>query len=290
MSATSGKLEDLGFSKSQKKALLTLLADDDQEVFEQIRETIVDRGAAAAEWLQDYTLDSDPILRKRVRGIVAHFELQIADTNFLRFCLSKGEKFDVEEGAWLLAKTRYSDINVAAYSAVLDEYAEKLKDRIDFGAPPGQILRTISYYLYHDMGYVGNVTNYYDPENSYLNRVVDNKTGNPISLSAIYLFVAQRLHLPLVGIGMPGHFICRFQSSKEEIYIDPFQQGKMMTKGQCIKMLIQSGHDYHESFIAPISPRRMLLRICSNLQHAYTTQDQPAEGTRLQRYIIALSK
>jgi regulator of sirC expression with transglutaminase-like and TPR domain len=89
---------------------------------------------------------------------------------------------------------------------------------------------------------------------------------------------------------MPGHFICRFQSSKEEIYIDPFQQGKMMTKGQCIKMLIQSGHDYHESFIAPISPRRMLLRICSNLQHAYTTQDQPAEGTRLQRYIIALSK
>ncbi|MFT6621010.1 MAG: regulator of sirC expression with transglutaminase-like and TPR domain [Limisphaerales bacterium] len=140
------------------------------------------------------------------------------------------------------------------------------------------------------MGYVGNVTNYYDPENSYLNRVVDNKTGNPISLSAIYLFVAQRLHLPLVGIGMPGHFICRFQSSKEEIYIDPFQQGKMMTKGQCIKMLIQSGHDYHESFIAPISPRRMLLRICSNLQHAYTTQDQPAEGTRLQRYIIALSK
>ncbi len=290
MSATSDNSEALGFSESQKQAILTLLADEDQGVFEQIRDTILERGPAAAEWLQQYTLDSDPLLRKRARGIVSHFEQQTADTEFLRFCLSSGEKLSVEEGVWLLAKTGFPEINIAAYIAVLDEYAEKLKDRIDFGACSEQMLATINYFLYHDLGYNGNIANYYDPENSYLNRVVDRRTGNPISLCAIYMFVAKRLHLPIAGIGMPDHFLCRFQTSREEIYIDAFEKGKMLTRGQCTKLLIQRGHDPHDSFLAPISPRRMLLRICSNLQHAYTTQDRTEDATRLQRYIVALSK
>ena len=89
---------------------------------------------------------------------------------------------------------------------------------------------------------------------------------------------------------MPQHFICRFQTSREQIYIDPFQKGRLMTKGDCHKMLLQSGQDINDDFLAPVSPRRMLLRMCSNLQHAYSTQDQPEDARRMQRYIIALSK
>lgn len=290
MSPSAENSTDLTFTEGQKKALLTLLTDDDPDVYENIRQTILDQGPAAADWLQRYTLADDPLLRKRAASIVGHFERQSADNGFLGFCLNKSEKIDVERGAWLLAKTRYSSINVEAYTALLDNYASELKDRIDFGAPASQILATINFYLYHYLGYCGDMERYYDPQNSFLNRVVDRQKGNPISLSAVYMFVCKRLHLPVVGIGMPGHFICRFQTTREQIYIDPFQKGKLMTKGECIKMLIQSGHDYHESFISPVSPRRMLLRMCSNLQHAYSTQELPEDAAQMQHYIIALSK
>lgn len=282
--------EGPAFSESEKSALLTLLTDDDPEVYHSIHDTILERGPEAGEWMREHVLDNDPCLRRRATAIVDHFDQLAADNDFLRFCLNKSDKIDVERGAWLLARTRYTKINVDAYAAMLDNYVSELKDRIDFGAPANRILNTINFYLYTFLGYCGDMENYYDPQNSFLNRVVDRLKGNPISMSAVYLFVAKRLHLPVVGIGMPGHFICRFQTSREQIYIDPFQKGKLMTKGECIKMLIQSGHDYHDSFLSPVSPRRMLLRMCSNLQHAYSTQDQPEDAKRMQRYIIALSK
>lgn len=290
MISTADSNEGPAFSESEKSALLTLLTDDDPEVYHSIHDTILERGPEAGEWMREHVLDNDPCLRRRAMAIVDHFDQLAADNDFLRFCLNKSDKIDVERGAWLLARTRYTKINVDAYAAMLDNYVSELKDRIDFGAPANRILNTINFYLYTFLGYCGDMENYYDPQNSFLNRVVDRLKGNPISMSAVYLFVAKRLHLPVVGIGMPGHFICRFQTSREQIYIDPFQKGKLMTKGECIKMLIQSGHDYHDSFLSPVSPRRMLLRMCSNLQHAYSTQDQPEDAKRMQRYIIALSK
>ncbi|NDF00258.1 MAG: hypothetical protein EB034_18610 [Verrucomicrobia bacterium] len=161
---------------------------------------------------------------------------------------------------------------------------------IEFGAPLDRIIGTINYYLFHDLGFSGNESAYYDPDNSYLNRVVDRRTGNPISLCVVYLAVAKRLQLPITGIGMPGHFVCRLQTSRGEVYIDPFRKGKLMTKGDCIKFLINSGHDFHDGFLAPVTPRRILLRICSNLHNIYTNLNLPDETLRFQRYIVALSK
>lgn len=290
MISSADSNESPAFSEKEKSALLTLLTDEDPEIYHRIHDTILGRGPAAGEWMREHVLDDDPCLRRRANAIVDHFDQLEADNEFLKFCLNKSEKIDVERGAWLLAKTNYSKINIDAYMAVLDDYVSELKDRIDFGAPANRILNTINFYLYSYRGYCGDMENYYDPQNSYLNRVVDRRKGNPISMSAVYMFVAKRLHLPVVGIGMPGHFICRFQTTREQIYIDPFQKGKLMTKGECIKMLIQSGHDMNDSFLSPVSPRRMLLRMCSNLQHAYSTQDQPEDAKRMQRYIIALSK
>ena len=290
MTSSADSNESPAFSESEKSALLTLLTDEDPEVYHSIHDTILGRGPAAAEWMREHILDDDPCLRRRANAIVDHFDQLAADNEFLKFCLNKSDKIDVEHGAWLLAKTNYSKINIDAYSAMLDNYVSELKDRIDFGAPANRILGTINFYLYSFLGYCGDMENYYDPQNSYLNRVIDRQKGNPISMSAIYIFVARRLHLPVVGIGMPQHFICRFQTSREQIYIDPFQKGRLMTKGDCHKMLLQSGQDINDDFLAPVSPRRMLLRMCSNLQHAYSTQDQPEDARRMQRYIIALSK
>src|SRR5262249_4642267 len=156
--------------------------------------------------------------RRRANEIVIHFERQGADNEFLSFCLRQGEKLDLEEGAWRLARTRYPSINVDAYRALLDSFAEELKQRIDPGEKARASLTTINQYLFNELGFCGNEENYYDPENSYLNRVIDRRTGNPINLSMLYLLLGQRLHLPMSGINLPGHFVCRHQSTSGEIF------------------------------------------------------------------------
>jgi len=190
----------------------------------------------------------------------------------------------------LLSRTRYPEVNVEAYQALFDNYAGDLRERIDFGAPPEQMLGVINEYLFSELGFAGNEQNYYDPDNSYLNRVVDRRAGNPISLCIVYLLVARRLRLPVTGIGMPGHFLCRFQCSTEEIYIDAFNRGKQLSKADCVKYLIHTSHGFQEGFLAPATPRRILLRVCSNLHQIYTQLAQTDEIARLQRYIIALAK
>jgi len=277
-------------SESQKAALIKLLADEDPAVYRVIREKFLSYGQMASAWMQPHVLSSDPVLRRRSQEIIDYLARQSADNRFLAFCLSHGEDLDVEQGSWLLAQTRYPDINVAAYQALFDSYVGDLKEKIDFGSPPLQILATINEYLFKELGFRGNEQNYYDQENSYMNRVVDRRTGNPISLGMIYSFVSRRLRLPVTGIGMPGHFVCRFQSSTDEIYIDAFNGGKLLTKADCVKYLLQTSHGFQEGFLAPATPRRILLRMCSNLHQIYLHHKQVDETARLQRYIVALAK
>src|SRR5262245_36387132 len=208
-------------SKSACDALVNLLADDDPSVYQAIRRKIVSCGPESVEWLRPHVLSNDPVLRRHVRDVIGYFDRQEADNQFLSFCLKHGEDFDLETGAWLLAKTAYPAINVEGYQALLETYSADLSERIDLASGPEHVLETVNEFLFTELKFTGNETNYYDPENSYLNRVLDRRTGNPINLSLLYMLLTRRLRLPVIGIGLPGHFICRFQSSSDEIYIDP---------------------------------------------------------------------
>ena len=291
MSSSIATEKSQALSESQRTALIKLLADEDPAVYHLVRKKILSYGQTAILWMQPHVLSSDPVLRRRAQEISDHLARQSADNRFLAFCLSQhGEDLDLEQGTWLLAQTRHPDTNVAAYQALFDSYAGDLRERIDFAAKPEQILSAINQYLFSGLGFRGNEENYYEPENSYLNRVIDRRTGNPFSLCMVYLFLSRRLHLPVTGIGMPGHFLCRFQCSTDEMYIDAFNRGKLLTKNDCVKYLVQTSYGYQEGLLTPATPRRTLLRMCSTLHQIYLHLKLPDETARLQRYIVALAK
>jgi len=277
-------------SESQRTALLKLLADEDPAVYRTVRTKILSCGPPAIEWLRPHTVSADPALRRRTQEIVLHFARQAADNGFLAFCLKHGEDCDLEQGSWLLAQTQYPHINIEAYQALLDTFAGDLRERLDFGADARQILTAMNRYLFRDLGFTGNEEKYYDPENSYLNSVIDRRTGNPINLCLVYILLARRLRLPVTGIGLPGHFICRYQSTATEIYIDAFNRGKFLTKADCVQYLTKGNYSLRDDYLAPVSPRRLLLRICGNLHQIYLHLEQAEDATRLQRYLIALAR
>jgi regulator of sirC expression with transglutaminase-like and TPR domain len=270
--------------------LISLLGDEDEGVYEKVRRTLLDYGPDSADWLRPYLIDPEPRMRHRAQEIVGHIDRQEADNRFLGFCISQPEDLDVEKGAWLLARTRYSEINVAAYQALLDSYAGELRERMGAQQDPESLLAILREYLFEELGFRGDEREVHNPDNSYLNRVIDRRAGDSIHLCLVYLLLARRLRLPVTGISMPGHFICRFQSSKFERYIDVFFGGKLLTKAECIRYLVCAGHGYLDGYLAPVTPRRLLLRVCAHLHQRYVDLGSPGETARFQRYIVALSK
>jgi regulator of sirC expression with transglutaminase-like and TPR domain len=277
-------------SQGQRAALINLLTDEDPAIYHTVRREILSCGDSADEWVRPHMLSGNPVLRRRAQEIVRNLERQRADNRFLAFCLKHGQEFDLEHGAWLLAQSEFPEINVEAYQALLDSYAAEMYERIGSGGPAKQILGVMNEYLFGKLGFRGNEQNYYDPENSYLNRVIDRRSGNPINLCLVYILIGRRLRLPLTGIGLPGHFICRYQSSSDELYIDVFNRGRFLTKADCIQYLLQGNYSLRDDYLAPISARRLLLRVCGNLHQIYVRLELAEETTRLQRYLVALSR
>ncbi|MCS7338127.1 MAG: transglutaminase-like domain-containing protein [Verrucomicrobiae bacterium] len=276
-------------SDTQKAALISLLADDDPAVYISVRQQLLSFGPVVRDWLRPYLISNDPVLRRRAAQIIEQLGRQLADTRFLSFCLRSGEDPDLEQGAWLLAQTRYPEVNVEAYRALLDEYALRLHERVVFAHGARGVLTVINQYLFEKLGFAGDEENYYDPDNTYLNKVIDRRKGNPVSLCVLYMLIARRLHLPVTGIGLPGHFVCRFQTSCEEIYIDCFNRGKFMTRADCIHYLVRGKYNLHEEYLVPLTPRRLLLRMCGNLHRSYFHLEQAEEAKRVHRYLVALA-
>lgn len=278
------------FSEKEKAALVCLLKDEDPKVFSMIRDTLAERSTDGMDWLQSLRLHDDLLVRKRARLICRQIHLREADHRFLKFCLLGGDHLDLERACLLLSQTEDPGISVDGYRALLDDYARDLLPVLDYGSEPEALLGQFHEHLFGKLGFQGDHEDYYSADNSLLSKVMDRRKGNPITLSVVYMAVARRLRLPVAGIGLPGHFLCRFQTPKRELYVDPFNGGKMLTRKNCLDFLQKTGHPFHVNFLSPVSPRRMLLRICSNLHRIHSKNGDTARIERFHGYLAALTR
>src|SRR5207253_3074376 len=133
---------------------------------------------------------------------------------------------DVAELALLLARDEYPDLDVEAALGELTAMGREARAYVrgDLDAR----VTGLCCYLFHEMGFRGNAQDYYDPRNSYLNDVLDRRTGIPISLSVVAMAIGSRAGLPVVGVGLPGHFIAKAQHGEQEILFDPFHGGRVL--------------------------------------------------------------
>jgi len=279
-----------GFSRSQLQAMLTLLGDEDPSVVERIREHILSAGHVGLDFLEQNTLHPVPLIRRRVLEILDKCAAHQRDSEFLAFVLSQGEHFDLEEGIWRFTLTSYPRLNIEGFKAQLDDWSDRIRHAMGNSAGPGVAIDAFNEVLFRQLGFVGNEADYFNPENSYLNRVMDLRRGIPISLCLVYLLIGKRLGLPLVGIGMPGHFICRWQTATEEVFIDPFHLGRLLTRGECRKRLQDLAIEYDDRHLAPLSHRRTLTRVVANLHLIHKERRETATVERFLRYLIALSR
>ncbi len=278
-------------SVTRQQALLTLLADEDGAVVESILKQLAPKGRPQA-WLKAHRLHGDPVIRARVRELWDTQARIDTDREFLEFCAGHGEHFDLEEAVWLLARTRNPEAPIEAYQAQLDWWAQAAAPTVESATDGAGVVSALNAVLFGEQGFRGNSEQYFDPDNSYMDRVIDRRRGIPITLCCVYQFVARRLGLPVVGIGMPGHFLCRYQDAQGEWLIDAFHGGRLVTRSEARQRLAHFALPDSDSAILlqPITPRRCLQRMIANLHVIHQERRDAGESRRLQQYLILLSR
>ena len=141
------------------------------------------------------------------------------------------------------------------------------------------------------MGFCGNTEDYYEPDNSYLNQVLERCKGIPISLSVIYLEIAKRINFPMVGIAMPGHFLIRPDFEDAGIFIDVFHQGEILFEQDCQKLLqeiYQQPILLEPHFLAAVSNQQILTRMLTNLKFIYANRQQYRKALEVIELILLL--
>ncbi len=180
------------------------------------------------------------------------------------------EEIDLARAALLIAATEYPGLSIERELFRIDEIAEGIAARMDDDTPLYQ-LNTLSEYLFDELKFAGNHTNYHDPRNSFLNDVIERRVGIPITLSLLYIEVGKRLGVPLLGIGMPGHFIVRHRD-ESDVFVDPFHGGILLSEDECaerVKQVTQGTLTWDRSYLEPVRSREFIARMLRNLKVVY---------------------
>jgi len=173
-----------------------------------------------------------------------------------------------------LARDVYPGLALAPYLSRLDEMAEEVAARRP-GLSASLRYEAMRRVLTEQYELRGNEDDYYDPQNSYLNRVLERRLGIPITLSIVWLEVARRLKWPVAGAGLPGHFIIRFDDEERFVLVDPFRGGRTLSIDDCRRILehhFEGAIEFSPRFLEPVDVRYILARLLNNLRSIYVAQ------------------
>ena len=216
---------------------------------------------------------------------------QVGWRNFAEEVQKQDRTIDLAKASLYYAQAEYPSLDIDQYLNTLDEIARNIEVNLPQERYPLQVIKTINNYLFNELKFQGDSQNYYNPENSYLNRVIDRCTGIPITLSVIYLEIAKRINFPMVGIGMPGHFIIRPDFEDAGIFVDAFNQGEILFEQDCearLSQLYQQPVKLEPHFLNPVSNHQILARMLNNLKQIYLHHRQLDKVLAIVKGILTL--
>ena len=194
--------------------------------------------------------------------------------------------------ALLIAQSEYPTIDVDAYERQLQSIAETLENELRGkreSRSPRQVPLTVNRLLYRELGFRGNDTAYDDPRNLYLNHVLDERTGIPVTMAIVYTEICQRAGLDVRPVGLPGHVICRYQPAgtseeHDSFLLDVFNNGRLLSERDCrvlVRNIFGSGEPFREHFLTTMTPRQVIQRLLHNLKVGYLRRGDEERAARI---------
>ena len=206
-----------------------------------------------------------------------------APDRFAELMAREEPAIDLARACLLIAQDAYPGLDVEGYLGEIERLAARLRGRLAEGDDAEERIAALSEFLFADLGYTGNADNYYDPRNSYLNEVLDRRTGIPLTLSVLYMEIGRRIGLPLEGVSFPGHFLIKLKMPQGEVVIDPFT-GHSLSREELDELLLpyKRNRGLLGEFDTPLGlflqaapARDVIARMLRNLKGIYREADKP---------------
>lgn len=297
-------------SDNELLSLIALLDDDDDEIVQHVESKLLSMGAGVVPMLENEWASVNSILhQQKIENIIHRIQFENQLENLRSW--SKTEDQDLLEGLYIIAKYRYPELDKQTIINELDRIRLDIWLELHYDLTAYEKIRIMNHVIYTVHGFKGNTDQYHDPQNSFINNVLESKRGNPIMLAVVYMLVAQRLNIPIYGINLPQHFVLGFKEESTTIdisdafnqtgqhekhrgkilfYINAFNNGSVFSKANLEQFLRQIQIEPRMEFFEPCTNIDIVKRVLRNLVVAYEKSNKPQKVEDIHQMLSVLGE
>ena len=288
--------------KQELNALISLLDDPDEAIFQQVSMKFLTLGEEIIPALEDAWEHSfDTLIQNRIENIIHQIQFDLIKESLKEWAHPDNQ--NLLEGALLIARYQYPDVDVTKIKKQIDQIKQDVWLELNENLTALEKVKIINHILFDVHNFSGNTSNYHAPQNSYLNNVLESKKGNPLLLSIIYTIIAQKLDIPIYGVNLPEHFILCYVDLEHMgipptpknlginvlFYINPFSKGTVFGQKEIDAFLKQLKLEQQPIFYEPCSNLEIIKRLLRNLIASYEKLGYPDKSEELKLLLTGMN-
>jgi len=281
--------------KTELSALIHLLDDPDEEVFRHVTDRLISLGTTVIPSLEDaWEKTFDPNLHYRLEELIHLIQFENLLKDLSRWANKRTD--DLFEGALLISRYQYPDLDEFAIKEQIDRMSREIWQEMNYSLTPLEQVNVFNHVLFTLNGFSGNTQNIHDPQNHYLKYVLESKKGNPVSLSILYLILAEKIRMPVYGVVLPQHCVLSFhkdyvlegdaeQRIRNSIlfYINPFNKGIIFNRDDITMFLKKLNVTAKPSHYLPCTNKEIITALINSLMVSYELAGVPEKVKELIR-------
>ena len=277
-------------STTEIKAIAKLLKSQDEITTKLMEEQLKTFDNRLLREIDKEISPSDIELKNYFLNLVFNTKREQLKNDFLKWSTNGT---NLQEGVFLIALFDNPLMDTEYYSNLITKWTNTLGNtlkEITSTDKSTSIINEINHFMFMEIGLKGNKESYYDPRNSFIDKVLERKLGNPILLSVTYLLITNKLGLPFRGVNMPAHFLVQYADGYDPIFVDPFNQGEIITRAACQDRIRALKLVWQEDYLSCPTNKQIIARIMQNLINVYTQEEKFELKEYLESYVNVLKK
>ena len=258
-------------NRGEIESLIYLLEDPDPEVQMGVKKRFEEIGENAVPLLDQFRSETiNDSEKDTINQIIYNITVGSLFEDFSDL-MERGvnNRKDLENALLLISRFGNPTLRVEDYRKKLDKLSSHIGSEVAYTPSVNEKMQIMLQYIFRELRFRGDAVDYHNPDNAYLDRVIDRRKGLPIMLSVVVMSIARRLNLPFYGVNMPIHFMLMYQTHNQEILIDPFDGGTIVTYNQCFYFLKKNGIEPRPEHLKKADEADVLLRCIRNLIQSY---------------------
>jgi len=270
------------------KAMIQLLDDTDSEVVQHIEDQIRFKGVEMIPFLEKEWEEAglNPILQQKIENLIHDLQFELVKTRLKVWKEIGG--MDIMEGFWIISTYRYPDFSFSTLKEELDQIYYEIWPHIRENLHPIDQIKVMNSVFFDQLKFGANTKNFHAITNSFINVVLENRKGNPISLCVIYMYLAQKLGFKVYGVNLPNLFVLTYKHEAIQFYINVFNRGLIFNKVDIDNYLAQLNLPQNEAYYQPCSNIEIVRRVFRNLIMAYEKAGEEERKKEVEQLIKLL--